>query len=496
MNGLNLLGHYDYQNAVCLNDSFYNPQDEVCIDKRLPITKTPLDRGYSREYKPAIGERRSGFDILVGCSSPNKEPDPPKFENPDISLISKSGDERAGRNSHVPVLSLDGRYLAFTSWATDLIDDDDNKARDVFIYDHSNDSITRASLSSDGEEANDDNAFPSISADGKFVSFTSAADNLVSHDTNDRYDIFVRDVEKKKTERVNISSNGEEANGDSYLSQISADGRYVTFNSGSTNLVPFGTTGIDDVFVYDRQTKKISRTSISNEGWEANGSSGAPSISGDGSLVVFGSWADNLTSGDDSGYYDIFLRNLATSATILVSAPPNTGQANGNSSLPNVSQDGQSIAFISQASNLKSGDNSDWWKLFVADAENGKYKKCSGLKIVESMDEIYGTKISETGFLSITPKLSEDGKFVVFSSEEQLTADDSNDVEDVYVCDTDNGDIKLVSRSTKGKEEINGGSKSPSISSDGSFIAFSACGDPCYYSDVFLAKNPLFKEGE
>ncbi len=147
----------------------------------------------------------------------------------------------------------------------------------------------------------------STSADGRHVTFVSDANNLVPSDTNGKWDIFVYDRITGMTERVSVNSSGIQANGDSYHASISADGRYVAFESSASNLVPGDTNGRMDIFVHDRITGITERVSVDSSGIQANQGCGSPSISADGRYVAFTSWASNLVPGDTNGKCDVFL---------------------------------------------------------------------------------------------------------------------------------------------------------------------------------------------
>jgi Tol biopolymer transport system component len=139
----------------------------------------------------------------------------------------------------------------------------------------------RMSVASDGTQGNGDSDRAGISADGRYVAFESVASNLVPGDANAASDIFVRDRNNGATERVSLSGSGQQANGDSYGSAISADGRYVAFRSQASNLVSGDTNGVLDEFVYDRQSGTVERVSVDSAGAQANGASGGISISAD-----------------------------------------------------------------------------------------------------------------------------------------------------------------------------------------------------------------------
>jgi len=169
--------------------------------------------------------------------------------------------------------------------------------------------IERVSISSAGTEGNNESDRPVISAEGRFVAFESAASNLAPGDTNDSWDVFVRDRQSGQTTRVSVGSSGGEGNSDSGTPSISADGRFVAFMSRASNLVPGDTNDLWDIFVHDRKTKETTRVSVSSTGEEANGSSWNLSISADGRFVVFSSEASNLVSGDTNGKEDIFIHD-------------------------------------------------------------------------------------------------------------------------------------------------------------------------------------------
>ncbi len=225
-------------------------------------------------------------------------------ERVSVSSAEAEGNYRSNWSS----VSADGRYVAFSSLADNLVAGDTNGVVDVFVRDRVTGITDRVSVSGAGEQGNDWSNWPSISADGRYVAFMSTANNLVAGDTNGSWDVFVRDRVSGETERVNVSSAGAEANGPSGYSVISADGRYVAFMSDATNLVPGDTNGRADVFVRDRMAGETQRVSVSSAGVEADGRSDENSISADGRYVAFGSRASNLVPGDTNGTRDIFVR--------------------------------------------------------------------------------------------------------------------------------------------------------------------------------------------
>src|SRR6185295_1250039 len=155
---------------------------------------------------------------------------------------------------------------------------------------------------------------PSISLDGRFLAFQSGASTLVAGDTNGNYDIFVRDRQSGTLERVSVSTNGSQGNLNSFASpsSISADGRFVVFTSSATNLVPNTPSAHGDIFLRDRQSGTTELVSSNPAGAQSNSSSFFPSISGDGRFVAFQSSATDLVTGDTNGFEDVFVRDRQT----------------------------------------------------------------------------------------------------------------------------------------------------------------------------------------
>jgi archaellum component FlaF (FlaF/FlaG flagellin family) len=168
----------------------------------------------------------------------------------------------------------------------------------------------RVSVATGGTQGNGDSFIPAISADGRYVTFQSIASNLVPGDTNSTFDVFVRDRRSGTTQRVNVATDGTQANGDSFSLAISADGRYVTFQSIASNLVPGDTNDRTDVFVRDLRSGTTQRVSVATGGTQANGDSDIPAISADGRYVAFESGASNLVPGDTNHSEDVFVRDL------------------------------------------------------------------------------------------------------------------------------------------------------------------------------------------
>ena len=270
-----------------------------------------------------------------------------------------------GSNSQ-PAISSDGRFVAFISSATNLITGDINKKSDIFVYDRGTKTTTRISVNSTGIEANGDNYNPVISANGRFVAFTSEASNLVTGDTNAVHDVFIYDSQTKQTSRVSVGTGAIQANSVSLTPSLSADGRFVAFMSAASNLVAGDTNNDFDIFVHDRQTAQTSRVSVSTAGVEGNKESEFPAISADGRYVGFDSLASNLVAGD-TGFGDIFIHDRALKQTTRASVGPANIQGDYHSANTKISADGRYLAFYSAASNLVAGDSNKMDDIFTYD---------------------------------------------------------------------------------------------------------------------------------
>jgi Tol biopolymer transport system component len=261
-------------------------------------------------------------------------------------------------------LSADGRFVAFASFATNLVAGDTNGFVDLFVHDRTTGGTERVSVDSSGAEANGDSSAPAISADGRFVAFKSFATNLVAGDTNGFADIFVHDRATGTTERVSVDSAGQEGFGACNLSAISADGRFVAFDSRA-NLVADDMNGAWDVFVHDRTTGTTERVSVDSTGQEGRARSVHPSLSADGRIVAFASLAPNFAPGDKNGAYDVFVHDRSNGLTTRVSVDSAGAGADSGSGSPSLAADGLTIAFDSYADNLVAGDSNGFEDVFV-----------------------------------------------------------------------------------------------------------------------------------
>ncbi len=271
--------------------------------------------------------------------------------------------------SQSPAISAHGRYVAFESDASNLVAGDTNEAVDVFVRDRKAHVTRRVSVGANGAQSSPSrgSGYPVISAGGRYVAFHTSAFNLVIGDTNDSVDVFVRDRVAHVTRRVSIGRGGAQANGNSLVPVISARGRYVAFSSDASNLAAGDTIATYDVFVRDRVAQVTRRLSIGRGGAQPNGNSFVTGISADGRYVVFTSRASNLVARDTNGHVDVFVRDRVTHLTRLVSVGRRGGPANRDSPRAAISADGRHVAFDSQASNLVRRDSNRRLDVFVRD---------------------------------------------------------------------------------------------------------------------------------
>ena len=415
-----------------------------------------------------------------------------------VRVSVSSGGVQADSYSGLPItsaVSADGRYVAFASPATNLVAGDTNGRPDVFLRDLTTGTTQRVSVSSAGVQGNKGSGAYfhqlgnlAISADGRYVAFASGATNLVPNDTNTAQDIFVRDLVAGTTRRVSVASTRAQANGDSFHPSISQDGRFVAFASSATNLVAGDTNRHADVFVRDRATGSTRRVSIRGgaaTGVQGNGTSDMTSISGDGRYVAFLSDASNLALHDTNKTGDIFVRDRATGTLRRVSVSATGAQANRGSIAPAISADGQHVAFWSDASNLVAGDTNRVSDVFVRDLGTRTTRRVS-----------VSASGGQANNWSNNPTISADGRYVAFDSgASNLVAGDTNQDTDSFVRDRTSATTVRVSVSSTGAQAI-GNSYAAAISADGRYVVFDSdatnlvASDTNAATDVF-ARGPL-----
>lgn len=387
--------------------------------------------------------------------------------------------------SSVKAISADGRYLAFHSDATNLVTGDSNGVRDGFVKDSVTGITTRVSTSSAGVQGNGDSTITSISADGRFVVFLSDATNLVSGDTNGAKDAFIKDLVTGSTTRINTTSDGTQTGGvtpyGDHPAVVSGDGRYVAFSSTDSSLVAGDTNGVSDIFVKDLSTGTTTRANIVSSGGQSDGFAGVEAISPDGRFIQFFSEATNLVAGDTNGSFDAFVTDTITGKTTRLSTSSTGVEGNGDSYSNGASADGRYFLFGSHSTNLISGDTNGEYDTFVKDALTGT---------------TIGLNFSSNGTAgngrSVPRGISADGRFVTFeSTSSNLVADDTNGVQDVFRRDLLTGEVTRISIDSAGNQGTSA-SYAAVLSADGRFVAFYSdasnlvAGDTNTATDSFL----------
>jgi Tol biopolymer transport system component len=320
-----------------------------------------------------------------------------------VSVATDGGDPNGG--SYYPVISANGRYVAFWSSASNLVPGDGNGVMDVFVRDLVAGTTVRASVDAAGGDANGHSSGSSISDDGRYVAFVSIASDLVAGDADGFVDVFVRDLWAKTTVRASSDMQGGDPNGYNGSSAISANGRYVAFRSYASDLVPNDGNGKDDVFVRNLQTGITVRASVDTDGGDPDKSSGNPWMSADGRYVAFRSQASDLVPGDTNGHDDIFVRDLVAGTTVRASVDTDGGNPNSGSFDPAISANGRYVAFWSYASDLVAGDGNGMFDVFVRDLSAGTTVRASA-----------DTGGGDPDGQSKSPSISPDGRYVSFCS--------------------------------------------------------------------------------
>jgi hypothetical protein len=294
-----------------------------------------------------------------------------------IEASNTSTGGRSNGDSFNPTLTSDGRYVVFESYASNLVTEDTGPTGDIFIRDLVTGILNRVSTNSAGEEANGRSYSPSISENGRFVAFRSDATNLVEGDTNNFGDVFVKDLVSGTLIRISVAENGAQGNNHSFEPIISGDGNYVVFRSYASNLVTGPDNNFEDVYRKSLSTGEIVRVNTSSSGQQGNNAVWHPTISYDGRYVSFPSTATNLVEGDTNNSWDVFVKDMITGTTVRASTGSNSEQGDGISNYANISGDGRYVSFVSFAPNLVTGDTNAKSDIFVKDLVSGVISRAS-----------------------------------------------------------------------------------------------------------------------
>lgn len=268
----------------------------------------------------------------------------------------------------VPRISANGRYVSFQTSADNLVPNDTNRAGDVFVHDLQTGKTERVSRTRTGGQICRDGASGGImSSDGRFVSVDTACPNMVPGSSASRILLgYIHDRKTGKNEQVTVGLGGVQPDSSfNGVNAISPDGRYVSILTEATNLVPGGTNGNTHVIVRDRKTGNNELATLNSNGEQSNGFNSGGEMSADGRYVAFYSEATNLVPNDTNGVGDIFVRDRKTGKTRRVSVGPNGLQSNGQSIFQALSASGRTVVFTSDASNLVAGDTNGVSDVFV-----------------------------------------------------------------------------------------------------------------------------------
>ena len=394
-------------------------------------------------------------------SDQNTQSNSSKTELVSLSDIGLKGNN----NSEHSAISADGRYVAFESYANNLVADDTNAAKDIFVRDLLNDTIKLISVNSTGIQGNNDSTNPSISADGRYIAFESLANNFIDNDFGFYSNVFVHDTADGTTKLVSANTSGNPVFG--VEPSISADGRYVAFESTSNNLVSGDNNSNGDIFVTDLVNGTTEIASLGISGNQGNSYSTNPSISADGRYVAFVTDADNLVPGDVNDTYDIFVRDLVNDTTEIVSVNTDGNTLNTEMSFsPVISDNGRYVAFWSYSDNLTANDNQYGNNIFVRDLVTNTTE----LVTADGYESVYSTQDE-------TFDISADGRYVTFLSGSGVAVRDLvNDT--TQFLDLNNDDSQTSDLV-----------ETPSISADGRLVAFGSAGDPLNVGDTDLSKD-------
>lgn len=323
--------------------------------------------------------------------------------------VSQSGAEVSGGDSMMPTISANGRYVAYASDAREIVPGN-GATRDIFVFDRQTSAVELVSVAYHGGEADGFSVFPGLSADGRFVVFEAQAGDIVDDDDQNLADIYVRDRLMAQTRRVNLSPEGDDLNDDSLTPAISTDGRYVTYTSQATNVLPTDLNQVRDVFLFDLETNVTELISMATDGTQGDLDSGAfgaghARVTGGGRYVVYGSFATNLVPDDLNLKDDIFLRDRLSGTTERVSIATDGTEGDDHSVYPTISEDGRYIVYYSEATTLVPDDTNGLPDAFVYDRQTEQTTRISG-----------GTGVSESNGRTRFPEISGDGRFVVFQS--------------------------------------------------------------------------------
>jgi Tol biopolymer transport system component len=380
------------------------------------------------------------------------------MERVSVSATGNPGDSA----SYNPSVSADGRYVAFQSRATNLVPGVGNGHDQIFVCDRRSKTIILASIGYDGYAGDGDSVQPSMSADGRYVVFESFASNLVRSGTGIS-GTFLRDLASSTTSLISVNPSGYPGNNYSFGGTVSADGRFVAFSSASTDLVSPATSG-NQVFLRDRHTNTTTLISVDSSGNPGNDDSYGGDISSDGHYVGFWSSATNIVPGTVGDHYNmqVFIRNLQSNTTTLVSTDYKGNPGKGMSLGAGVSSDGRYVVFGSDSSDLVPGYSGFLTQVFVHDCQANSTK-------MVSVDSNGHQMAGYSQCASISP----DGHYIAFASFVQPPIGGKWYIQ-VYVRNLQDGTTTIISTDPTGKPCDATNCWGTGISAYGNHIAFAS----------------------
>ncbi|GAA1587703.1 PD40 domain-containing protein [Kribbella sancticallisti] len=370
-----------------------------------------------------------------------------------VGLNGGGGDGASGLDGR-PGVSSGGRFVVFSSYASDLVAGDTNGQRDVFVRDTATGRTTLVSVGVGGVQGNAESRQGSISADGRFVAFNSYASNLLPGDTNDSPDVFLRDLVTGRTTLVSVGLQGWADQG-AHEPGISTDGRHVAFTSSATNLVAGDTNDTQDIFVRDLHAGRTERVSLTAEGLQSDLPSAQPAISGNGLVVAF-------TAIGGGGEIQVRDRTANTTRVISDGVPADPRAFVVEPESAAVSADGRFVVFTVIG----------WLGVGVDPIANVWLRdlRTNELQLI-SADHL-GRPSSAIG--AATGDVSADGRYVTFGTKGQTSRADQGALSDVYRLDRKTGALVWITHRQDQTDPYGGrnGSYSPAISDDGHHVAF------------------------
>ena len=485
--------HFDVSNT---NEAFDNVSDLTFTSDNWNVVQTVTIEGIDDN----VVDGDIPYSVLVSTNN-NADPDYNNLAVPSIPLQNFDNDDltslvsvdSSGEQGNQPsdgfrniAVSSDGRYVAFASSASNLVDSDTNAATDIFLRDTIAATTTLVSDNPNGVPANGGSNFVAMSADGQTIAFTSIATDIVANDNNPgNSDVFVHDMRSAAPTLVSLDSNGVQSNGNAGLVAISRDGRFVTFDDTASNLTTTGGNGLSQVYLRDRQTGTTTLVSVASDGSLANGNCTAGAISDNGQFIAFTTTASNLSTSDSNNANDVYLRDTVAGTTVLVSVSYTDDVSSGDagSQDPVMSADGRFIAFDSDADNLNDDFNGNT-DVFLRDMQ-------AAAPTIVSVDSAG----SQGNGSSTEPSLTPDGRFVAFRSSSTNIVNNQAADSVVFVRDLSLGHTSLVGLGDQGQEGNDGDINNCAISDDSRFVVFQSAAtnlvsnDDNGVVDVFIAPN-------